>query len=483
MKRIFTTNLLLLLAVNLVVKPFWIFGIDRSVQNMLGAQEYGLFYTLFNFSIIFSILLDFGITNFNNREISRHPQLLDKYLANIVGLRFLLALLYGVVTLCAALFLGYCGRQLSILLLLVLNQFLSSLILYLRSNLSGLQLFRLDSMLSVVDKSLMILICGLLLWTQLVPVDFSVEIFVLVQTMSYVLTAIIVFVVVVSKAGKIAFRIDIPFSISTLRKSIPYAILMLLMMLYGRVDSIAIERIMPGGSEAAGVYAQAFRLLDAANMFPYLFASLLLPIYSRMIKNRSKLGAFVGFSALILMIPVLSLAIPTIFFRGDIMNWLYIEHAQHSSIILGILMGSFVFIALGYIFGTLLTARGDLRNLNKLSAVAVLVSISLQVILVNSYGTVGAAWGNLGTNMMVALLSLWLVFKGFRFGVNYLFVGKCIAFVILAVVASMLWRQSGVHSGVAYVLAIITALASAFVSRLIRLRELLSFFTKASLSD
>ena len=55
-----------------LIKPFWIFGIDRTVQNMIGTEQYGLYYALFNFSFLFNIFLDLGITNFNNRNISQN---------------------------------------------------------------------------------------------------------------------------------------------------------------------------------------------------------------------------------------------------------------------------------------------------------------------------------------------------------------------------------------------------------------------------
>ena len=38
MKRKFVINLALVLFLNLLVKPFWIFGIDRTVQNVVGAD-------------------------------------------------------------------------------------------------------------------------------------------------------------------------------------------------------------------------------------------------------------------------------------------------------------------------------------------------------------------------------------------------------------------------------------------------------------
>ncbi len=71
LKRKFVTNLALLLFLNLMVKPFWMFGIDRKVQNVLGAGEYGLYFSLFSLSILLNILLDAGIINFNNRSIAR----------------------------------------------------------------------------------------------------------------------------------------------------------------------------------------------------------------------------------------------------------------------------------------------------------------------------------------------------------------------------------------------------------------------------
>ncbi|MFI5220594.1 MAG: polysaccharide biosynthesis protein, partial [Bacteroidia bacterium] len=62
MQKKFITNLGFLLFLNLLIKPFWILGIDRSVQNTVGAEIYGQYYALFNFSFLLNILLDIGIT-------------------------------------------------------------------------------------------------------------------------------------------------------------------------------------------------------------------------------------------------------------------------------------------------------------------------------------------------------------------------------------------------------------------------------------
>lgn len=483
MKRVFTTNLLILLFLNILIKPFWIFGIDRTVQNTVGAGEYGIFYTLFNFSLLLNILLDFGITNYNNREISRHPQMINRYLSNVMGIKVVLGLIYAIFTLLLAFVLGYSNWQVYLLVALIFNQFLSSFILYLRSNLSGLQLFKLDSLLSVLDKAVMIIICSILLWSNIIQIHFTIDFFVLAQLASYIITAAVVLTIVIKRAGTITFRIDIPFLITMLKRSFPYALLILLMTIYSRIDSVVIERILPNGNVASGIYAQAFRLLDAANMFPFLFASLLLPMFSKMIKEKAALNPFVSFATILLLVPVVSFAVPTFIFRNHIMDLLYNEHTLVSSEVLGVLMGSFVFIALGYVFGTLLTAQGELKKLNLISFIAVIVSICLQLVLVERFKIMGAAYGNLITNGLVTVLTVWIAIDFFKFKVRQLPLLKVLAFLISSVLITVTLFYTNKYSSVSYLMSILLIVISAFLYKLIRLKEIVPFFSKDASFD
>ena len=86
MRKNFITNIGFLLLLNLLVKPFWILGIDRSVQNAIGAEAYGTYFALFNFAFLFQVVLDFGINNYNNRQIAGKPEL---YLLSLSAFTFL----------------------------------------------------------------------------------------------------------------------------------------------------------------------------------------------------------------------------------------------------------------------------------------------------------------------------------------------------------------------------------------------------------
>ena len=92
------SGLFWVLLLNLIVKPFWILGIEVGVQNAVGATAYGFYFAIFNLAYIFNILLDVGITNYNTRNIARHPQLIEKHLSGILTVKLMLLALYAVVT-------------------------------------------------------------------------------------------------------------------------------------------------------------------------------------------------------------------------------------------------------------------------------------------------------------------------------------------------------------------------------------------------
>ncbi len=296
MHRKFITNLFFLLFLNLLIKPFWIFGIDRAVQNSTGAAEYGLYSSLLSFTFLLNILLDLGITNYNNRNIAQHSQLLQKHFSGIIQLRIILTVAYCIISMCIGWALDYDSRQLSLLLILLINQVFASFILYLRSNIAGLQLFKTESIISVLDRTLMIIFCSILLWTNVAGSHFKIEWFAWAQTLAYGITAAITFTIVARKAGFSKLVWNWHFFLVILKQSYPYALLILLMSFYYRIDAVMIERLLPDGAFQAGIYAQAFRLLDAANMFANLISVLLLPMFASMIRQKQSPEELVSLS-------------------------------------------------------------------------------------------------------------------------------------------------------------------------------------------
>ncbi|MBZ0205768.1 MAG: polysaccharide biosynthesis C-terminal domain-containing protein [Flavobacteriales bacterium] len=406
MQRTFLTNLALVLALNLLVKPFYIFGIDAEVQVRAGTAAYGGYAALLSLSFLLNILLDLGITNWNTRNIAQHTQLMRKHVSGIIAARSLLAVLYSVGIFLAAWILGYRGGQLELLAILVLNQVLVSTILYLRSNIAGSQRFAQDSLLSVLDRVLLIGICAWLLWGRVYSGPFPIEWFAWAQTAAYGTTAVIALIMVAHRAGGLRPRWDRAFTFSILRQSFPFALLVLLMSFYYRTDSVMLERMLPDGDLQAGIYAQGFRFFEAFNMLGFLFAGLLLPMYSRMLKNKEDVGPLTGLALRLVLAGTLAVAVIGSFYAKAVMDLRYTEHTDLSAPAFAVLIWCFVGVCITYIFGTLLTASGDLRTLNKLAAGGMVLNIGLNLVLIPQFHAYGAALASLITQGAMAVAQM-----------------------------------------------------------------------------
>jgi O-antigen/teichoic acid export membrane protein len=456
MQKKFLTNLGLLLLLNLLVKPFWVLGIDRSVQNIVGSEEFGFYFSILNFSFLFNILLDLGITNFNNRNIAQNTQLLNKHFSSILILKLLLGVLYIVISFVIGWVIGYDSRQFYILAWVAFNQFLLSFILYLRSNITGLLMFKTDSMLSVLDRLLMILFCSLLLWGNLTEKAFRIEWFVYAQTLAYVITVGIAMIVVIKRSAFRKLYWNRPFLIMILKKSLPFALLVLLMAQYSRMDTVIIERILPEaiGKQQAGVYAQAFRLLDAANMIAFLFAVILLPIFSRMIKLKESVENLVKLSFSMLFSISVITAVSAFFYGAQLIEWLYPIHIneltveyekrlEEATLIFRVLMIGFIAISATYVFGTLLTANGSLKQLNIVASVGVVISLGLNLLLVPGLQAIGSAFASLSAQSVTAAAQIVLVILIFRFRANYRFIIELVLFLAGVTVMGYLSQMTG----------------------------------------
>lgn len=473
MKKHFITNLALLIFLNLLIKPFWFFGIEVGVQNRVGEEIYGFYFSLFSFAFVLNILLDVGINIYNNRCISRDHTLLKENLAAIIPLKFALSVVYSGAVLVSGKILGYSAEQFSMLWILVFNQFLASFILYFRSNISGLQYFRTDSLLSVMDRSLMILFTGLLLWGNVTREPFRIEWFVYAQTASYTLTLIAAASIVRYRSGSFMRKFNLSDSLKILRLSYPFALLILLMALFNRVDSVMLERLLENGREQAGIYAQSFRIFEAATQFSFLFAMLLLPMFSRMIRQKQDINGLVRIALPLLLTAGLSGAISCNFYKRDIIDLLYDSHATYSSGIFGLLMIGFLFVSTTYLYGTLLTANNNLRQLNIAAAATVLINVTLNLILIPRFQAHGAAIASLVSQGFFAFTQWFLAIRLVKISWNADIMFRLLGFLGFNLVAGYLTVLiPGWIPG--FLLLLGSCIISAILLRLIRLSEFMA---------
>lgn len=431
MQKKFVKNLALLLFLNLLIKSIYILGFDRAVQNEVGAASYGVYFAIFNFSFILTIILDFGITNFNIKNIAQNNHLLTKHFSGLFTLKLILAVIYIIIVVVSGLVIGYDTRLMKLLLVQGFNMFLLFLINYLRSNLSGLHLFKTDAVVSILDRSILIILCIIMLQKDMLHNDDGIMYFVYAQTIAYFISAVTAFIIILGKTHSFKVEWNWVFALMILKKSLPFAILTLLMSFYNRIDTVMLERMLPvDGDEQSGIYAQAFRLLDATNMIAFLTAGMLLPIFSRMLKYKESVEALVKLISTLLLAPAIIVGVGCLFYSRELMELLYLEHIEESAHIFGLLMLSFIAVSTTYIFGTLLTANGNMKQLNIMAAFGMILNISLNLILIDEFKAYGSAISSLITQFLTAIIQVIIAQRIFRFKVNYRLLNIFIIYIV-----------------------------------------------------
>jgi len=475
MQREFLLNILFLIFINLLIKPFFIFGIDRTIQNQVGLEEYGIYAALFNFTFLINIVNDFGIQSFNNQRIAQDPRLLQRYFSNIFVLKIGLGGLYTLLVLILASVLGYLTTYYHLLFFLILNQILLSAIHFFRSNLSALGMYRTDSIMTIVERVLLIIICSILLWANPFSTSFQIEWFIYAQTGSLFIAAVIGFSIVYQQLHSFRLQFNTSILWELLKKSAPFALVIFLMTIYTRVDFVMIERLLPEGKKAAGVYASAYRLLDAVNIIGLLFSGLLLPMFSKLLKAKSSIIPLLQISSRLLFFGTILTAVSVYFFRIEIMNLLYIHTSPYAANVLGILIFTFILVGGGYIFGTLLLANKSLKQLNKLFVISVLLNIGLNFYCIPRWGALGAAGTTLVTQGVAFIGQVLIARKVFDLKIDWVLIKQLVGFIILIFSIAHLAHHYGPFTWIGnFLLVLVGGIVLGFVVNLLNKEDFFS---------
>lgn len=477
MPKKFLSNVALLLTVNLLIKPFWILGIDRTVQNTVGHEAYGAYINLFTLSLLFTMLLDFGINNYTSTFIARHRQLLDKTFGSLLPLKLLFALAYLLLTTACALAYGIRGHNLLLLIWLACNQVMAFFILFFRANISGLQLFRTDSLLSVSDRGMMILFALLLFFG--LKGHFRIEHFVMAQSAGYLVSLFISFFALKPhlKNVKPVFRSAMMYSL--VKQSWPYALLALLMTLYTRIDYLLIKKLLPDGDLQNGIYAVANRLFEAANMLAVLVASMLLPMFASMLRKQEDLSQLLRTSMVLLLVPAVGAASVSWFYAHEIMSLISTHNPAASAGVFRYVMISFAAMCVMYIYGTLLTAGSRLQTLNILAAIAIVLNLVLNLLLIPMQGAKGAAISALCTHGFIAASNTFFALRYYRPGISQGFFWRFFLLVLTIPACVYGCRLYNLPLATSVLSTAVAALALLAVTRLVTVKQLASMVKRS----
>ena len=246
------------------------------------------------------------------------------------------------------------------------------------------------------------------------------------------------------------------------------------MACYYRIDSVMLERMLPDGNGAvqSGVYASAFRLMDTLAMIAYLFSVILLPLFSKMLKQREDVVPVVRTSFSLLTLFSVSAVVILYVYREPVIRMFYPDIAESSVAVFRLIIFGLIPIAMTYLFGTLLTANGSMKVLNLIAVVGIVINVTVNLLLIPRMQACGSAVASFCTQFVVSALQFVLAMRIIGIPLKSLPWLRCGLFIALLVPA--VWFSPNIlHVHVLWQLVVsaLLALGLAFATGLVNVKE------------
>jgi O-antigen/teichoic acid export membrane protein len=330
-------------------------------------------------------------------------------LVQLLRLKVLLLLLYSLVF-C---FIGWLTHisNWTILLCVMAIQSFASLFIFFRSVITANQFFTADAWFSVIDKSLMIVLCGGIIYTAFFG-KISLVSFLQIQIACTAIAAAISFLFILKR--KLITTGEQEDLMQIVKRMLPFAMITLLMSVHYRLDGFLLERIHTNGALEAGIYASAYRLLDAGSMFGYLASSFLVAFVARHLKEKTTIGA----TSFVFV------------FASWLQELLYHSAAAYNSIVMQLCIASFPAYCLVHVYGSVLTGAGRLKQFITILLLTIGVNIAVNIALIPSQGAMGCCIAAIFSQYFCGLATMFISTKQLSISYN----GKSILVYLMSAI-------------------------------------------------
>ncbi|HSZ24100.1 MAG TPA: oligosaccharide flippase family protein [Cytophagaceae bacterium] len=426
-------NISFVVILNVLIKPVWLF-LENDVQNKIGHKDFGLYTALFSLGYIFASLTDIGLNQFITKKIASEPTRIKEIFSNIFALKLLMLIVYPILMSLVGWIMGYNERELYFLLVLCLAQALVQLLFFFRANFQANQHFMVDSTASIMDKFILLLLVVVMLSQRI-----NLDLFIYARLASLVVTVMVFYFVSIRLFDYIAPKLN-PRKLKTLiQQSIPFAVITVLYSLNEKVDSIIIEYLSrTSGNIAkeahAGLYAAAYRFLDASMMYLWTILPLFFAKFAYHLHDKKEKQRLINFGQVVAAVPMIFIAV-FIYFYGETLFFQQknstTEEITTMTNVLKILFVSAALQGMFALYSTLLTATGYEKKVSMMIVGSILINIVGNFIFIPIYGPIASAWITVVSTVFLSVSYLYYTHTKLDIEVPYSIIFRLFLVVVL----------------------------------------------------
>lgn len=397
-------------------------------------EQWGDYSIMLTFGGVFGVVAEFGLYQFLVREISRPGADERKIAGNVFSLRMVFGLFVFALAPVLSWLLPYSGQaRLGIALGMVGFWLLAS-----AQVLMGVfqKYLRLDKV-ALAELAGRVVQLALIFWLIREGAGF------LTIVGAFVASCLVNFLMIgffVQKHVEIVFRFDLLFWKEALRASYPIALSGILTMIYFSSDSLMLSILKP--SSDVGIYRLPYKILESLIFFPSMFVGLVMPLLSS--SAFSDPGRFKNIfqrSNDILLIFGLPLIFGTFVLSPQIIGLLGGGNYPESIGVLNILIVAVGIIFLGTLYSFGLISLERQKDLIWISGVGAAVNLVLNLVLIPKFSYYAAAAVTLLTELLVAVLMVFCVYRAIKFFPSFRIFLKCLGAGLLMMAALWGFRE------------------------------------------
>ena len=377
-----------------------LFLISIIIATYLGVEGYGRWIFAFTFVSVFTIIADMGISTLMIREIAKNRKLAKKYLSNLISLKIILGCITLAALVAIAQLLGKESTTLALIYLIGIYTILNVFNDFLRAVFRAFEQMQYEAYSKIIGGILLVLFVG-------VAVHYNLSIICLL--LAYIISAVLslAFTAILVKKDFLEIHpvYNFLFLKRILKKSWPFAINMLLGIIYFQIDTIQVNLI--AGDAETGIYAVAYNFVFILLSLSSLVYAALYPALSRIYaESKEKFYRNITFlSKKILLYSILICLVMVIAAKFLILT-LYGDEFYNSYPILIVLIISTFFLFTNTIYSQALLITNRQKEYSKTLFIGVFANFALNFIFIYYFNALGAAITTLFSSLLITIMFL-----------------------------------------------------------------------------
>lgn len=388
-----------------IVSKILSFVLIIYIAKYVGAAGLGKYSFAFAFVGLFGIITGLGLDTLIVRELARDLDKTGKYIFNLSVMRILLSFLMFMLVYVTINFTSYPPDTRMLVYIIGISIIFNTLTGTFRSVFRASEQMEVDTVITVFERVLVCVGGPLILY-----LGYGLLTLGYVVLLGSFLSLVLSIILVISRIQLKGCKIDWSFWKYAFKQAVPLTLIALFATIYFQVGTVMLS--MMKGDEAVGWYNAAYRMITSLNFISVAFIGATFPVMSKLYtSSRESLAIAYKASFKYLFFLALPMAVGTTIMADHFIYYFYGDGFTNSVLSLQILIWAEAFIFLTTLFGSMLYSINKQNTGVIITGSSALLNVVLNLILIPSYSYVGAAIATTAAELLVLILSIYIVYR------------------------------------------------------------------------